>query len=133
MGKDVEFTARMQSGTVVWDSPDGKPAKDHKTHIDKGAPPETIDFKLKDKTGLGLAFDIDGPIFVWEQEGCPPTGINTDQIEVTDCTPGKLTVRDMNTGPERTMRYQLNVVASDGSQHPCDPIVSNGGGGPGFA
>jgi hypothetical protein len=132
MAKDVEFTARVEGGTVVWDCPDGKPAKEHKTHVDKGAPPEKIDFRLKDKTGLGLAFDSVSPIHAWEQEGCPPSGLETDQIEVKDCKSGRLTIVDRNTGPERTIHYQLNVVAQDGSSHPCDPIIQNGGAGPGF-
>ena len=132
MAKDVEFTARIQDGAVTWDSPDGKPAKEHKTHVDKGAPPETIDFRLKNKTGLGLHFDLNSPIHAWEQEGCPPSGLDTDQIEVSDCKAGKLTIVDSNTGPERTIQYQLNVVAEDGAQHPCDPIIRNGGAGPGF-
>jgi hypothetical protein len=132
MAKDVEFTARVEGGTVVWDCPDGKPAKEHKTHVDKGAPPEKIDFRLKDKTGLGLAFDSVSPIHAWEQEGCPPSGLETDQIEVKDCKSGRLTIVDRNTGPERTIHYQLNVVAQDGSSHHCDPIIQNGGAGPGF-
>jgi hypothetical protein len=42
-----------------------------------------------------------------------------------------MTIRDLNTGPERTLRYQLNVIDKDGNPHPCDPIILNGGAGPG--
>lgn len=132
MPTDVEFTARIESGAVVWDGPDGNPAKAHKLHVGKGAPPQTIDFKLKDNTGLGLRFDDNDPFHVWENEGCPPAGIDTDQIQVVHCDPNKVRVVNANTGPARTLQYQLNVVAKDGTQCPCDPIMQNDGGGPGF-
>lgn len=133
MGQDVEFTARLNGGTVEWDTDEGKPAKSHRTDVGHGAPPETIQFRIRDRSGLKLRFDTAAPIDVWEQSGCPPTGVNTDQVEVVNCNPNKLTIRSLNTGPERTLQYQLNVVAEDGSRHPCDPIIKNGGGGPGVA
>ena len=131
MGQDVEFTARMDGGAVAWDSADGKPAKNHRVDVGQGAPPERIQFKIRDHSGLKLQFDTSSPIDVGEQPGCPPPGIATDQIEVIDCNPNKLTIRSLNTGPARTLQYQLNVIASDGSRHPCDPIIKNGGGGRG--
>jgi hypothetical protein len=131
MGHDVEFTARLDGGAVVWDSSDGKPAKDHRVEIGHGEPPQRIQFKIKDHSGLKLQFDTSAPIDVWERSGCPPPGIDTDQIEVIDCNPNMLTVRSLNSGDARTLQYQLNVVASDGSKQPCDPIITNGGGGRG--
>ena len=131
MGQDVEFTARMDGGSVAWDGADGKPAKNHRLDVGQGAPAERIQFKIRDRTGLNLGFDTAAPIDVWEQAGCPPAGVNTDQIEIIDCNPNKLTIRNLNTGPERTLHYQLNVVASNGDKHPCDPIIKNGGGGRG--
>jgi hypothetical protein len=131
MGKDVEFTARIDNGAVVWEV-DGKAAKDHKTHVDKGASPEEIEFKLNDKTKLGLRFDCSRPLQLWEQQGCPPVGLDSDQIEVIACSRDKVTVLDLNTGPERSLQYQLNVVGKDGKEHHCDPIITNGGGGPGL-
>lgn len=132
MPNDVEFTARLEGATIVWDGPDGNPAKEHKLHVGKGAPPQTIDFKLKDNTGLGLSFDDKDPFHVWENEGCPPPGIGTDQIQVVHSDPNKVRVVNANTGPARTLRYQLNVIAKDGTQCSCDPIMQNDGGGPGF-
>jgi len=132
MPTKVEFTARLQNGAVVWDAPDGNPAKGHKLHLKKGDPPETIEFTLKDKTGMQLRFSPGDPIHVWEQEGCPPPGIATDQIQVSAVTPDKIQVTNLNTGPARTLQYQLNAVDQSGNECPCDPIIINDGGGPGF-
>jgi hypothetical protein len=132
MARGVEFTARIEGGSVVWDDPDGKPAKDHSVHVAKGAPPQTIEFKLKDKTGLGLRFNESDPFHVWEKVGCPPPGVDTDQIEVVHSTSSKVRIVNRNTGSERTLQYQLNVIGDDGKEWPCDPIIRNDGGGPGF-
>jgi hypothetical protein len=131
MSKDVELTATIVGGAFTWEI-DGGPANGHKIHVAKGAAPETITFDLKDKTNLDLRFDCSLPFQVWEQNSCPPKGINTDQILVTACGKDKVTICDLNTGAARELHYQLNVVAKDGSAYPCDPIVDNGGGGPGF-
>jgi hypothetical protein len=131
MGKDVEFVARMDNGSVVWEDEHGNPAKDHKVHVAKGAAPLKINFKLKDKTKLGLRFDCSMPLQLWEQDGCPPAGIDSDQVQVLACDRDKVTIVDLNTGAARELHYQLNFVGSDGSKHACDPIVDNGGGGPG--
>jgi hypothetical protein len=129
MTKHVEFTARKEGGAVIWDGPDGKPAKDHKLHVPKGAPPLEIEFRLNDKTGLGLQFDHGGSFHVWEQGGCPPPGIDTDQIDVTHSASDKVRIVNRNTGPARTLQYLLNVVDKDGNSWPCDPIINNDGGG----
>ena len=131
MAKDVKFTATKKGPSVEWEYEPGKPAKDHKTHVKQGDPPEKIKFKLDDKTSLDLRFDCAHPIQVWEQAGCPPKGIQSDQIEVFSCDTGQVTIRDLNTGAPRTLHYQLNVVDKNGNAHPCDPIIENGGGGPG--
>ena len=133
MPTNIQFTARLQNGNVVWDDPDGNPAKDHQVHIGKGAPPEQIEIKLKDKTGLGLTFDQNAPIDIWEQQGCPPSGIATDQIEVVGCSGDRLSLVSHNTGAERTLHYQLNTVDAGGKAWRCDPIIKNEGGGPGTA
>ena len=132
MARQIEFTARLDGGTVVWDGPDGRPAKHHKIQVGRRAPPETFHFKLKDRTGLRLRFAAD-PFQVWENDGSPPLGIATDQIEVEPIGSDKLQVVSKNTGAERTLRYQLNVITEDGQPVPCDPIIKNEGGGPGFA
>ena len=129
MPNTVEFTARKEGDEVVWDDPDGNPAKHHRTHVPKGHPPHHIDFTFKDKTGLGLRFDESDPFHVWENDGCPPPGIATDQIDVVHSDPGKVRILNRNSGPQRTLRYQLNVVAKDGQRWPCDPIIDNDGGG----
>ena len=133
MPTNVQFTARVDGQVVVWDDPLGKPAKSHQLRVPKGAPPEKIEFRLKDKTGLGLSFDQSDPFQAWEQAGCPPAGVNTDQIEIVQCTPDSLQIVSRNTGPARVLQYQLNVVGADSAPWPCDPIIKNEGGGPGFA
>jgi hypothetical protein len=132
MPMKVEFTARLDAGNVTWDGPDGKPAKSHELHIGKGEPPQTIEFRLKDKTGLGLSFDEQSAFQIWEQDGCPPPGIATDQVELAQASSDTVRITNRNTGPERTLQYQLNVVGADGKKWPCDPIIRNDGGGPGF-
>ena len=128
MARKVEFEAHVHGDEVVWHSPDGRPAKDHKLHVAHGEPAHTIEFKLNDKTGLGLSFDQADPIHVWEKDGCPPAGIDTDQIEVVSAESQDLTVLNRNTGHPRTLQYQLNVVTADGKHCPCDPIIKNDGG-----
>lgn len=135
MGKNVKFTAKLDAGAVVWEA-DAKPAKHHETKIDKGAPPEEIEFRIKSDASvqnLKLKVDLGNPFQVAPDNGqCPPAGIDTDQIEVLSSDSEGVTIRDLNTGDEQTLRYQINVVDKDGQSHPCDPIIRNGGGGPGF-
>jgi hypothetical protein len=129
MPNSVEFTARMEGDKVAWDGPDGNPAKHHRVHVPKGHPPHHIDFTFKDKTGLGLKFEDGDPFHVWEGDGCPPAGIATDQIDVVDSHPNKIRILNRNSGPPRSLRYQLNVIGKDGAKWPCDPIIDNDGGG----
>ena len=128
MPKSIEFTARMEGDGVVWDDPDGNPAINHKLHVPKGNPKDTIDFTIKDTTDLGLKFDDSDAFHVWEQEGCPPAGINTDQIELVNANPNKVRILNYNSA-DRTLHYVLNVVGKDGKKWPCDPIIKNDGGG----
>ena len=128
MPNSVEFTARLDGDEVVWDGPDGNPAKSHKLHVPKGHPKHTIDFTIKDETGLGLKFADSDAFHVWEQDGCPPPGIDTDQIELVHANPNKVQVLNRNTA-DRTLHYVLNVVGKDGKKWPCDPIIKNDGGG----
>jgi hypothetical protein len=128
MAQHIEFTARMEKGSVVWEGPGGRPAKSHRLDVPKGAPPQAIEFGINDETGLGLRFDDATPFQVWEQQGCPPAGIDTDQVEVVHSGSDKVRIVNQNTGPARTLQYQLNVVSKDGKSWPCDPIIDNGGG-----
>lgn len=134
MGQKVEFTAKMQGGAVVWEA-DAKPAKDHETKVNKGAKPEDIELRINSDQSvksLNLRIDCSRPFQVAVDNGnCPPAGIDTDQIEVLSCDVDRVTVRDLNTGPGQTLRYQINIVDKDGNAHHCDPIIRNGGGGPG--
>jgi hypothetical protein len=135
MGTKVEFTAKVQDGALVWEA-DDKPAKHHETKVDHGAKPEEIEFRIKSHKSakdLKLRIDCSRPFQVAVDNGhCPPAGIDTDQIEVLSCDVDSVKVRDLNTGPEQTLRYQLNVVDKDGNPQHCDPIIRNGGGGPGI-
>jgi hypothetical protein len=129
MSLKIEFTARNQGGAVVWDGPDGQPAKGHRIHVPKGHPEHEIEFTINDKTGLGLGFDEHNAFHVWENEGCPPPGIATDQIELVQASGDKVRILNRNSGPARTLQYQLNVIGKDGQNWPCDPIIDNDGGG----
>jgi hypothetical protein len=128
MPTSIEFTARMEGGSVVWDDPDGNPAESHTLHVPKGRPQHTIEFTIKDKTGLGLNFDENDAFHVWEGEGCPPPGIGTDQIDLVHADPNKVRILNRNSS-EGTLHYLLNVVGKDGKRWPCDPIIKNDGGG----
>lgn len=133
---DIKFTARLEGGVVVWDAPDGKPAKDHKTKIDEGAAPEEIEIKIKSDESvkdLGLKIHSVTPINVALDDGnCPANGINSTQIQLVSSDDDRVTIKDLNTGDACTLRYQVNVVDKDQNPHPCDPIIQNGGGGSGL-
>ena len=135
MGQKIEFTASVQDGAVVWSGPDGKPAKDHKVAIAHGAPLDQIEIRIKsDKSAkdLGLCIDTSAPFQVAQDNGqCPPQGINTDQIELVGCDSDSVTISNKNSYA-CTLRYQVNVVDKDGNPCPCDPIIQNGGAGPGM-
>lgn len=135
MATQVAFTARLENGQVVWDGPDGKPAKDHRIAIAKFAPPELIHVSIKsDQSVKPLALQIDSatPLHVSIDNGaCPSAGIDTDQITLVQQGGDQLIMKNLNTGDPCTLRYQVNVVDSDGNPHPCDPILQNGGAGPG--
>ena len=132
MPTNVRFTATVDGdGIVVWNV-EGQPAKHHRTRVEAAAPPERIRLSIDDQTNRGLRFDCSFPFQVWEQEGCPPAQILTNQIQVISCNPENVEIRDKNTGPERRLRYRLNVVDRNGNPVPCDPIIENGGGGSGI-
>lgn len=129
---DVKITASaLADGTIGWDI-DGKKPKDSRITLGAGSGKHQLDFRLKDDAEGGLAFNVDDPIWVGEDCPCPPPqGLNTDQIEVVDCSPGKLSVIDSNSGRARELRYQLNFISADGRPAKCDPVITNGGGGSG--
>lgn len=135
MPTEVIFTAKMAGGAVTWDAPGGGPAKAHAIHIAKGAAPETINIRINatgEATKLGLRVDCSRPVDVCYDHGeCPEDGIDTDQIQVLSCGREHVTLLDLNTGGAAAFRYRVNVVDKHGNQCPCDPIIQNGGAGPG--
>ena len=136
MGQKVEFTASVENGNLVWAGPDGKPAKDHKLNIAQGAPRQEIEIKIKSDQSakqLGLQVDTNAPLHVAQDNGqCPSNGIDTDQIKLVSCDANSVTISNENSGNPCTLRYQVNVIDKEGNQCPCDPIIQNGGAGPGM-
>ena len=108
---------------------DGMKANHARLKLDKDSGAQPIDFDLQDHSGRGLSFEQGDPIWVDEDGPCPPSpGISTDQLQVTACNAGSLSIVNQNSGRARELRYQLNFIAADGSRTTCDPIIDNGGG-----
>ena len=137
MAQSVDFVGNLENGVVVWTTSDGKPAKGHNMAIAPGEQPEKIKIVINSGESakhLKLRVDTNNPFQVHEDpNSCPPSGIHTDQIDEVQGNPDHVTLRSLNTGDARKLRYQVNVVDKDGNPHPCDPIIENGGGGPGLA
>lgn len=129
--KKLKVRATDRDGAVEFDI-DGVKAQHAKLKLDKNSGQHAIDFELQDHSGKGLMFQTDDPIWVGENVPCPPDpGVNSDQLSVTVCAPATLSTVNQNNGEARELRYQLNFVSADGSKLNCDPIIENGGGGPG--
>lgn len=83
---------------------------------------------IEDVNRLGVTFASDP---IWAGEDClcpPPQGITTNQIQdVTPLNNTQITFVDRNKGRERTIVYQLNMVAG-GQTCTFDPEIKNGGG-----
>jgi len=123
---NVKVEAELADGGIEW-TIDGKSPKAAVHSFGRKSGPQDLHFNLDDRTGLGLRFD-DDPIWVHENEGqCPPAGINTDQIQVSSVTPGKLTIHNQNDGAARTLHYQLNFLDGSGASVRVDPVIKNGG------
>jgi hypothetical protein len=125
----VKVTAQDDgAGGIIFDL-DGVKPEHAVLKLDKDSGNCSIAFQLNDRTGRGLQFHPDDPIWVQEDCPCPPSeGINSDQITVTARNKNRLETENANSGRARQLRYQLNFVASDGSRAECDPIIDNGGG-----
>lgn len=127
---DIKVTASGgASGPIDWDIDGKKPHKASHEFKEKTGPHE-IKFKLGDKTGRGLKFDAQQPI--WDEKnttGCPASQSNSDQIEVQSCSDRELTISNANSGDPCTIHYQLNFVDSEGRPEVVDPEFKNGGGG----
>lgn len=125
MATTIEFSR----GNGEW-LVDGTPAHKHQTKFEKGSGEQKLKFKLSDDAKkAGFRFREDDPIWVHaDATQCPKESVQNGQI--TDIDPGDhhLTVTDLNS-EEVILRYQLNVVDSDGNLSPIDPIIDNGGHG----
>ena len=126
---DVKVVAETGLEGVRW-TIDGKHPRDSVIIAGHKAGPQSLDFKLFDNTQTGLQFNKADPIWVHETDDdqCPGGGIETDQITVSACDGKRLTIANANTGAARTLHYQLNFVASDGTAVNVDPVIKNGGG-----
>lgn len=125
---DVKVRVEMVNGDLDW-TIDGKKPKAAVVDLPKGSGRHKFDFHLDDRTGSGLQFDAKDPIWVHENEQgqCPGQGIGTDQIGSVDCAPKKLSLVNDNSGPPRTLHYQLNFVDAQGKERNVDPAIKNGG------
>lgn len=125
----IEVKAKAIGSSIDWEV-DGKKPDEAKLKLDKDSGGHEIIFDLDADGALksrGLRFNCAYPIFVSENTAtCPTSGVD-DQINVLECSPGKLKVFDKNTGVAKMLRYQLNFVEENGAAPVCDPIIENGG------
>lgn len=127
------FPKRASNGAVVFELGESKQPPP------PGSLPPPIDLKknsgkhlftvtIEDVNDLGVKFTSD-PLWAGEDCPCPPPqGITTDQIvDVTRLNDTQISFVDRNKGKDRTIVYQLNMVAG-GQPCPFDPEIKNGGG-----
>ena len=127
--RTVKVTAQDDGAGGIDFDLDGVKPQQAVLKLDKDSGNHSIAFQLNDRTGRGLEFHPDDPIWIEEDCPCPPSqGINSDQITVTARNKNRLETDNANSGRARQLRYQLNFIASDGSRAECDPIIANGGG-----
>jgi hypothetical protein len=127
--KNVKVRAFIDpAGNVDFDV-DGVSAKHSRLKLPKDSGKHDITFMLHDQTDRGLRFDTGDPIWVDEDGPCPPSpGVSSDQLNIGDCMPDRLSAINANDGRPRELRYQLNFIGGDGKRETCDPIIENGGG-----
>jgi hypothetical protein len=112
---DATVTARDDGGTVelsISPNPINVPHGNH-----------DIVFALDSQTSPPTRFDSSDPIFYANGHGCPASGKNCDQLEVTSCTDDRLTLGDNNDAPN-TIGYQLNFLTGNRKER-LDPIIIN--------
>jgi len=118
---DVKIDADDSGGSVRFSIDKAK------ISLAKMSGPHEVRFKLDDKTKNGPAvFDQSDPIFYSENEACPKSGHDSNQISVDSCSDRILVITDTNDGPARTIGYQLNFLYA-GAPAELDPIIINGG------
>jgi hypothetical protein len=134
MAKKMKIRVDARSGTTGVDyeqSVNDGPAGHGPVDLPPGSGTHEITFTIKDTTGLGLQFPASDQFLCEVNSGshCPTT-LDNSQFEISSSsTSKKLVVLDLNSGPPREYRYQLNIVDSAGNPYPYDPIIKNGGGG----
>lgn len=120
--------------TVTWHLGPGNRASDpyfsgDKIKLPSGKDWYEINFHLVDNCGETLMVDEDDPIWAAMNSSCPPpSGINTDQVQVVGTGRMNLTILNPNSSMGE-VRYQLNFRNSNGDRFVLDPIMNNGGGG----
>lgn len=130
----VWVRARDVGGQIEFDVDDNNnppPGKKKPFLFGPGTGQHEIVFHLIDN-GVQIEFNQQDPIWTEDNVNCGNlTGRNSGQIFPTDARANRLTVLNMNDGPARLVRYQLNFLYSvDNSPAPaCDPAILNGGGG----
>ena len=126
--KNVSVTATLGTDGVEWDIDGYEPKKSQIPFPNKSGPCE-VDFDFDDRTKSALRFDCSSPLWINENTAgaCPPPGVDTDQIEVLECSPDKLTIVNKNDGCARILHYQLNFVDPAGHRIHVDPEFKNGG------
>jgi hypothetical protein len=128
----VDVTASQGNGEIDW-SVEVKTAghgKGSKVELPDGRG-FRITFKLENPDDLDVRFDASDPIYVREGGGsyCP-SKLDSKQIMIDRCEAEELEIIDWNFGAARELYYQLNFVTeTGGAVNPCDPIITNGGGG----
>jgi len=128
--RNIKIRAAAGSAGEIEFDVDGTKPQQSRIALAKDSGIHKIHFQLKDQTGRDLQFDQGDPMWVGEDCDCPPpSGMNSDQLQVTDCSGPKLSTVNKKDGRARELRYQLNFIASDGSRFVCDPVIVNGGGG----
>ena len=125
---DVKVRVELVGGKLDW-TIDGKKPHAAVVELQKNSGSHKLDFRLDDRTGTGLEFNANDPIWVHENElgQCPGQGVDSDQITAINCSPRKLSVVNANCGPPRTLHYQLNFVDAQGIPRDVDPAIKNGG------
>lgn len=125
----IKVKASVDQGGDIDFELNGVKAEQFHLKLPKDSGAHALEFELKDHTKRGLEFDQGDPIWVGEDCPCPPpSGVNSDQLNVHSCTADRLTAHNANEGRARDLRYQLNFKAADGSRTNCDPVITNGGG-----
>ena len=124
LNMSLELTAKTNDETgEVWIDGDKATKK-----LEKGTPPTTFEFTLKNKTKpkLTVAFSS---LDAQDNVQCPPASGSTSE-QITSVVIGTDTAsfvdQNNNTSP-MTVCYQWNFTCSDGQTPAFDPVIDNRG------